>query len=127
MARAVLRMLPGGRLPPLDLQTLVALAQEWGPVVQELLPGIAVTGEMLGQPTSWFVRARDDAEHPPPCLCHTWQLCWVERLCIMPAAKAGCWGLQHCAGCCSTPHSAVELLNLRCKASRHLVCFSACV
>ena len=45
MARAVLRMLPDGRLPPPDLQTLAALAQEWGPFLQELLPGIALTGE----------------------------------------------------------------------------------
>ena len=44
MARAVLGLVPGGSLPPLDAQTLLALAREWGPTIQELLPGIAVTG-----------------------------------------------------------------------------------
>ena len=100
MARAVLRMLPGGRLPPLDLQTLVALAQEWGPVVQELLPGIAVTGETPGQPLGHFTRASGDEQH---LLTHNLMALWAEVQSVMPAPEEGCWGLQPLGGHCSGP------------------------
>ena len=53
VARAMLRMLPNGSLPPLDVQTLLALAQEWGPFLQEMLPGLAVTGALLLGSALW--------------------------------------------------------------------------